>query len=147
MVARGNRVRMNGRGVAGAVVLGMGLLLPPGAARAEPPPPSIVIVPGSQPPYPAFSYPYAQPLWCWSAVRVFRTLRNGNFPYCRQNLRYRPGALECFQVTEQVCEVLPAGAALPIQTTSPLNKQVIACPDGPPPPVCRRLDIEPLPLP
>jgi hypothetical protein len=43
--------------------------------------------------------------------------------------------------------VLPAGASLPIQTTSPLNKQVIACPDGPQPPVCRRLDVEPLPLP
>jgi len=131
---------MNGLRVGGAVVVG--LLLLPGAARAEPRAPSILIVPGPQPAYPAFPYPYGQTLSCWSDVRLFSTLRNGNFPYCRQNLRYRPGALECFQITEQVCQVLPVGATLPIQTTSPLSKQVIPCPDGPEPPVCRRLDID-----
>ena len=110
--------------------------------RAESRAPTIVVVPGNQPVYPAFPYAYPQTLGCWSDVRIFRTLRNGNFPYCRQNLRYRPGALECFQITEQICQVIPAGATLPIQTTSPVNKQIIPCPDGPEPPVCRRLDIE-----
>jgi hypothetical protein len=113
-------------------------------AAAEPKPPVIIVVPGERPSVPSYPsvYPYAQTLGCWSDVRLFNTLRNGNFPYCRQNLRYRPGALECFQITEQICEVIPAGATLPIQTTSPLSKQVIPCPDGPEPPVCRRLDIE-----
>ena len=109
-------------------------------ATADPNAPTIIVVPSGRPALPA--YPYAQALGCWSDVRLFNTLRNGNFPYCRQNLRYRSGALECFQITEQVCEVIPAGATLPIQTTSPLNKQVIPCPDGPEPPVCRRLDVE-----
>jgi hypothetical protein len=128
---------------AGAFVLGIALARPE-AAVADPRSPTIIVVPGARPALPAYpyAYPYAQTLGCWSDVRLFNTLRNGNFPYCRQNLRYRPGALECFQITEQVCEVIPVGATLPIQTTSPVNKQVIPCPDGPEPPVCRRLDIQ-----
>jgi hypothetical protein len=124
----------------GLVALGILLLGPVLVARAEPRSPSIIIVPGGQPVLPAL--PYAQTLSCWSDVRLFRTLRNGNFPYCRQNLRYRPGALECFQITEQICDVIPPGGTLPVRTTSMVNKQVIFCPDGPQPPVCRRLDVE-----
>ncbi|HWP66242.1 MAG TPA: hypothetical protein VNO26_10040 [Candidatus Limnocylindria bacterium] len=118
------------------------LLSQPLVAAAQTRGPTIIVLPDGQPVLPALPFGYAQPLACWSDVRIFRTLRNGNFPYCRQNLRYRPGALECYQITEQVCEVLPAGATLPIQTTSQINKQVIVCPDGPEPPVCRRLDIQ-----
>ena len=109
------------------------LLMPPVAALAQPHAPSIVVVPGPGQALPVL--PYAQPLSCWQDVRLFRTLRNGNFPYCRQNLRYRPGALECFQIMEQICSVIPAGGAMPVQTTSTLSKQVIVCPDGPEPPV------------
>jgi hypothetical protein len=126
-----------------AAILGLALAQPE-VARADPRSPSIIVVPGARPAIPAYpyGYPYAQTLGCWSDVRLFNTLRNGNFPYCRQNLRYRPGALECFQITEQVCEVIPVGATLPILTTSPVTKQVIPCPDGPEPPVCRRLSIQ-----
>jgi hypothetical protein len=141
MFDTGNGLGMRGVRVVGAVILGFALALPE-AAVADPRSPTIVVVPGARPAYPAYSYPYAQPLSCWSDVRLFQTLRNGNFPYCRQNLRYRPGALECFQITEQVCSVVLPGAFLPIETTSQLTKQVMPCPDGPEPPVCRRLDVQ-----
>jgi hypothetical protein len=128
---------------AGATVLGLSLALASPAA-SEPRAPAIIVVPSGRPVIPAYpyAYPYAQTLGCWSDVRLFNTLRNGNFPYCRENLRYRPGALECFQVTEQVCSVILPGATLPIETTSEQNRQVIPCPDGPEPPVCRRLDLQ-----
>jgi hypothetical protein len=134
---------MRGVRAVGAAFLGAALFLS-GAAGADPARPSIVVVPGARPALPAvpYAYPYAQTLACWSDVRLFNTLRNGNFPYCRQNLRYRPGALECSQITEQVCEVIPVGATLPILTTSPVTIQVIPCPDGPEPPVCRRLSVQ-----
>jgi len=122
------------------VALATLLLGHPLVAAAQPRSPTIFVIPGGGQPLPAL--PYAQPLSCWSDVRLFNTLRNGNFPYCRQNLRYRPGALECFQIVEQICDVIPAGATLPVRTTSTVNKQVIVCPDGPEPPVCRRLDVE-----
>lgn len=121
--------------IAAALLLGQ-----PTMAPADSRAPTIIVVPGGGQALPAL--PFAQPLSCWSDIRLFHTLRNGNFPYCRQNLRYRPGALECFQIAEQVCEVIPAGGTLPVRTTSTLSKQVIVCPDGPPPPVCRRLDLE-----
>jgi hypothetical protein len=132
--------------MAGALAIAMALLGQPVVAPAQSRSPSIIVVPGGGQALPALPYPYAQPLSCWSDIRLFRTLRNGNFPYCRQNLRYRPGALECFQIAEQVCEVIPAGGTLPVRTTSTLSKQVIVCPDGPPPPVCRRLDVDGLSL-
>jgi hypothetical protein len=138
----GNRLLMNGVGVLGAVALGLMLAFHGRAGADSPRAPNIVVVPGAGPALPVLPYPNAQVLNCWSDVRLFNTLRNGNFPYCRQKMRYRPGALECFQITEQVCEVIPAGGNLPIQTTSPVNRQVIPCPDGPEPPVCRRLDIQ-----
>ena len=140
MADRRNRVGMRESCIAGTIALGIVLLGQPLLAAAQSRAPQIIVVPGGQQVLPAL--PYAQPLSCWSDVRLFRTLRNGNFPYCRQNLRYRPGALECFQITEQVCDVIPAGSALPVRTTSVVNKQVIVCPDGPQPPVCRRLDVE-----
>ena len=127
--------------MAGMLAITTALLLGganPAAAQSRSP--TIIVVPDGRQPLPVL--PFAQPLSCWSDIRLFNTLRNGNFPYCRQNLRYRPGALECFQIAEQVCEVIPAGGTLPVRTTSTLSKQVIVCPDGPAPPVCRRLDLE-----
>jgi hypothetical protein len=148
MHGRGNDIAMGRRRFAGTVrsiVHAVALVLAGSAGAEAPRAPAIIVVPGGgRPVVPAYPYvyPYAQTLGCWTDVKLFNTLRDGNFPYCRQKMRYRPGALECVQVTEQVCEVVPAGATLPIQTTSPVNKQVIPCPDGPEPPVCRRLAIE-----
>ena len=126
----------------GMLAIAAALLSQPAALSAQSRAPNIIVVPGNTQVLPVLPAPYAQPISCWQDIRLFRTLRNGNFPYCRQNLRYRPGALECFQIAEQVCDVIPAGSAIPIQTTSVLRKQVIVCPDGPEPPVCRRLDVD-----
>jgi len=114
-----------------AFVLATGMATDAAADRG----PAIIVVPRGP------VYPYAQTLSCWSDVRLFETLRDGYFPYCREKLRYRPGALECFQLLDQVCTVLMPGSLQPVETRSMLNRQVIPCPEGPQPPVCRRLDV------
>jgi hypothetical protein len=126
---------MQGLRAVGAGVLAMALVVT-GPVAADQRGPAIIVVPDAKP-----GPSYAQPLSCWSDVRLFSTLRDGNFPYCRQKLRYRPGALECFQVTQQVCQVILPGSYVPVETTSQVDRQVIPCPDGPEPPVCRRLDV------
>jgi hypothetical protein len=113
-----------------AAALSVGLAAEAAADRRGP---GVIVVPGA---------PYGQTLDCWSDVRLFQTLRDGYFPYCREKLRYRPGALECFQLYDQVCTVWVPGSARPFETRSMLNKQIIPCPDGPQPPVCRRLDVQ-----
>ena len=77
---------------------------------------------------------------CWYDVRLFDTLRHGRIDYCRENLRYRPGALECHQFTDQVCSVFLPGSGL-VETRSPVHSHVFRCPGGPEPPVCRRLTL------
>jgi hypothetical protein len=77
---------------------------------------------------------------CWVDVRLFDTLRHGPFDYCRDNLRYRPGALECYQFTDQVCPVFFPGSGL-VETRSLVHSHVFRCPPGPEPPVCRRLTL------
>ena len=57
--------------------------------------------------------------------------------FCRKNLAYRPGRLECAQVGENVCWVL-LGAQWTL-TRTPMSQYVIPCPDGPAPPVCPRM--------
>ena len=79
----------------------------------------------------------ATPGYCWSEVKLFDTLRYGPVDFCRKNLAYRPGRLECAQVGENVCWVL-----LGVQwtlTRTPMSQYVIPCPDGPAPPVCPRM--------
>src|SRR5262245_56278923 len=122
MPDRGNRLGMRESRMAGMIAIAATLLMQSVPASAQQRSPSIVVVPGGAQAWPVLPYPFAQPISCWQDIRLFRTLRNGNFPYCRQNLRYRPGALECFQITEQVCDVIPAGGTLPVQTTRTLRK-------------------------
>jgi hypothetical protein len=133
MRANRYRMRLSARR-ARALVTALGLLAVGAPATADPT--IIVVPPGAVAPP-----PYAQTLSCWSDVRLYETLRDGYFPYCREKLRYRPGRLECFQIVDQVCTVLLPGSLQPVETRSPLQRQVIACPDGPEPPVCRRLDV------
>jgi hypothetical protein len=114
-----------------AVVLGVLGALAAAPVRSQPPavPP---IVSG-----PAFA-PFVTS--CWYDVRLFRTLRLGLVDYCRESLRYKPGALDCRQYTDQVCSIFVPGSGL-VETRNVVNTYVFRCPDGPEPPVCRRMDV------
>lgn len=81
------------------------------------------------------------PAWCWVEVRLFESLRTGPVDYCRRRLRYRPGALECYRIVDNVC-MAPTAAGQWITGRSPLRREVIPCPRGPEPPMCRQLDLE-----
>jgi len=104
------------------------------APNATPVPAPVPIVPGTVP----------GPSYCWLDVRLFNTLRLGPVPFCRRHLRYRPGALECYQFLDQVCATAFPNSGW-VQSRSPISTQVIACPAGPDPPVCRALDLPALP--
>jgi hypothetical protein len=81
----------------------------------------------------------AAPSYCWIELRVYQTLRHGPVDYCRQKLKYTPGRLECFQITDQVCAVLLADGTW-ADSRSMVSRQAFPCPPRPEPPVCRRLD-------
>ena len=95
-------------------------------------------------PAPVQPVPVPAPSYCWLDVRLFNTLRYGPVDFCRRNLRYRPGALECYQFLDQVCATAVPTSGW-ITSRSPVNTQVFACPYGPEPPVCRQLDLPALP--
>jgi hypothetical protein len=79
---------------------------------------------------------------CWEDVRLFETLAAGTFDYCRGHLRYAPGALDCYRLIDRVCLVyLPLTGEL-TDARSPRTRYAFACPVGPAPPVCRRLDLK-----
>jgi hypothetical protein len=79
---------------------------------------------------------------CRENVRLFDSLAAGTFDYCRGHLRYVPGAVDCFRLIDRVCLVyLPASGEF-TDTHYPQTRFPFPCPDGPPPPVCRRLDIQ-----
>jgi hypothetical protein len=76
---------------------------------------------------------------CWFDTRVFDSLRLGPVTYCRRRMAYTPGALDCYQFTDQVCTVLlPASAAL-TEMRLPVAPHLFPCPDAPEPPMCPRL--------
>jgi hypothetical protein len=90
-------------------------------------PPGQLLVPGG----------VANPAYCWPEVKLFDTLRWGPVDFCRKRLAYRPGRLECAQVSESVCWIL-LGTQWTLTRTF-ADEYVIACPEGPEPPVCPRL--------
>jgi hypothetical protein len=124
-----------------ALALVASLLLTPALAGAfDLPRPREQSMPPRQPATVPNPFVQPAPSYCWISVRVFDTLRHGPFDYCRRKLRYRPGALECFTFTDQVCAVLlPSGEWT--ETRNPITRQPFPCPRGPEPPVCRRLDL------
>lgn len=77
---------------------------------------------------------------CYEDVRLFYTLRNGYFPYCRERMRYRPGRLECSQMTDRVCTIVDPTSLQLVEARTLAHRQVIPCPDGPEPPLCRKLN-------
>jgi hypothetical protein len=92
----------------------------------------------------AVPVPVPQPGYCWIDTRLFYTLRYGPVAFCRRNLRYRPGALECYAFTDQVCATLDPVNGW-VNSRSAIDWQVFPCPAGIEPPVCRVLDLPQLP--
>jgi hypothetical protein len=88
--------------------------------------------------------PALPPSYCWLDIRLFYTLRLGPVDFCRRNLRYRPGALECYQFTDQVCATFVPGSGW-VTGRNAVDTRVFPCPDGPEPPVCRQLDLPRIP--
>lgn len=105
-----------------------------GPFNATPVPVPVVPVPVPVPP----------PSSCWVDVRLFETLRLGPVDFCRRNLRYRPGKLECYRFIDQVCMTWVPGGGW-VSSRGSIDVQVFPCPGGPEPPVCRRLDLPSLP--
>ena len=79
------------------------------------------------------------PTSCWDQPRYFESLKYGVFEYCRAHLRYKPGALECYYFSEQVCWVFLPGDQEWTQTHNVGPATIFPCPGGPEPPVCPRL--------
>jgi len=108
------------------------LLLLVGGARAGDRSP-VIVVPGGpvivQPP----------PASCWQQPRYFETLRSGVVDYCRRNLAWHPGRLECYWIAERVCDVYDTNALEWVRTAQLLDPVLFPCPPGDPPPVCPRL--------
>ena len=78
---------------------------------------------------------------CWIEARPFESLRFGVFDYCRGHLGYKPGALDCLRIFDQVCWVFLPPQQERTQTRTVNLKSLIECPDGPEPPVCPRLTL------
>jgi hypothetical protein len=76
---------------------------------------------------------------CWLDTRYFRNLRHGVTDYCRENLRYRPGAPECYQFADRVCSVFLPDTVEWVETRQVVAPAVFPCPDAPEPPVCPRM--------
>lgn len=75
---------------------------------------------------------------CHEEYRVFFTLRDGTFDYCKLGLRYVPGATACARSVARECAqwaATPGGLLSPIQTMTTETVRVV-CPSGPVPPTC-----------
>jgi hypothetical protein len=101
---------------------------PAGAQYFGPPPygQPLIVVPG---------YP---PTSCYPEVRIFDSLKYGPTTLCRQNMKYRPGRLECFQILDQVCGSYLANGQW-FEGRNIATTTVVPCPDGPPQPMCPQL--------
>lgn len=111
-------------------IVAMLALAGPAAAQGPPPPIPPLVTPLSPPVIVAD---------CWTQARLFESLRSGAFAYCRKNLRYRVGALECFYVGERICWAYDTIERRWTQLRTPQDPIAFPCPAGPEPPVCPRL--------
>lgn len=71
----------------------------------------------------------------------FRSLRHGEFDYCKMHLRYRPGSYDCLRIVAPTCNFMVDGQRRPavsLGTGAELfgTAERIVCPPGPPPPSC-----------
>lgn len=87
---------------------------------------------------PLYAVPGYPPPSCYSEVRIFDTLKYGPTTLCRQNMKYRPGSLECVQIVDQVCGSYQVNGQW-IEGRNIVTTNVIPCPQGPPQPMCPQL--------
>ncbi len=97
----------------------------PHAACAQP------VVPG----------PFGVPMVCTEELFLFRSLRHGDFDYCRLHLRYHPGKADCLRIVAPTCNVFGSDESRRVFDSKAdflLAGQAerIVCPPGPPPPSC-----------
>ena len=72
---------------------------------------------------------------------VFRSLKYGDFDYCRMHLRYRPGTYDCLRIVAPTCNFVVDGRRRPGLSLGPGGElfgtaERIVCPPGPPAPSC-----------
>jgi hypothetical protein len=81
---------------------------------------------------------------CRDDVRVFSSLKSGDFDFCRQRLGYTPGRAECLRVVTITCAdwAFDGMTWLPREIVSARTER-IACPPGPAPPSCPSNVLEP----
>lgn len=84
-----------------------------------------------------FGSPYASPFGCYQDVQIFRSLKDGEFDFCRLKLRYTPGRAECLRIIISTCNLVTPGrrALGPPGGLEGFAERII-CPPGPPPPTC-----------
>ena len=84
-----------------------------------------------------YGSPYVSPFGCYQDVQIFRSLKDGEFDFCRLKLRYTPGRAECLRILVSTCNLVAPGT----RTLGPPGglegfAERIICPPGPPPPTC-----------
>ena len=84
-----------------------------------------------------FQSPYASPFGCYQDLQIFRSLKDGEFDFCRLKLRYRPGRAECLRIIISTCNLVSPGTRAfgPPGGLEGFAERII-CPPGPPPPTC-----------
>lgn len=84
-----------------------------------------------------FQSPYVSPFGCYQDLQIFRSLKDGEFDFCRLKLRYRPGRAECLRIIISTCNLVSPGTRAfgPPGGLEGFAERII-CPPGPPPPTC-----------
>ena len=78
---------------------------------------------------------------CWYEPHYFDSLRTGPIEYCRKNLRYRPGALECLTISDRVCTLWYPDRREWGESRISGEARLMRCPAGDEPPTCPRLNV------
>ncbi len=114
---------MTGASRAAAAVVLVAVLLGAMTARADMPPPVLE--------------PFVSPFGCDQDVQIFRSLKHGDFDFCRLKLRYRPGRGECLRIIVSTCNLVSPGTRIlgPPGGLEGFAERIV-CPPGPPPPTC-----------
>lgn len=86
------------------------------------------------------SLPYLPPaIECWYEPRSFAPAFGDPIDYCRGHFGFRPGDLDCYHFTDQVCWVFSPAAEEWVKTYTALPPVVFECQDAPKPPQCPEL--------